>query len=107
MSNCRVEKTIFHNHISEFPFDLVHRDLWGPFSVATVNGYKYFFNIVDDYSRCTWVYLLKLKAETQSLLTQFYTMVETQFNMKIDNGIKFLMKDFFQNQGCSSSIELC
>ena len=97
MSNCRVEKTIFHNHISEFPFDLVHRDLWGPFYVATVNGDKYFFTIVDDYFRCTWVYLLKLKAETRSLLTQFYTMVETQINKKIDNGTKFLMKDFFQN----------
>lgn len=55
---------------------------------------------MDNYSRCTWVYLLKFKAKTQSLLTQFYTMVETQFNKKIkcfriDNEIEFLMKDFF------------
>ena len=79
------------NNIFVFPFDLVHCDLWGPFSIPTVEGYKYFLTIVDDFSRCTWIYLLKPKAETQLLLPQFYVFVETQFNERIkcirtDNG---------------------
>ena len=79
------------NNISALPFDLVHCDLWGPFSIPTVEGYKYFLTIVDDFSRCTWIYLLKSKSETQVLLPQFYVFVETQFIERIkcirtDNG---------------------
>ena len=51
-------------HVSHCLFDLVHCDLWGPFSVPTIKGYKYFLTIMDDYSRCAWVYLLKSKSET-------------------------------------------
>ena len=45
-------------HVSNAIFDLVHCDLWGPFFVSTIDGYRFFLTIVDDYSRCTWVYLL-------------------------------------------------
>ena len=64
-------------HVSDQPFELVHCDLWGPFSIPTVDGYKYFLTIVDDFSRCTWIYLLKAKSETQVLMPQFYAYVET------------------------------
>ncbi|XP_075645486.1 uncharacterized protein LOC142616544 [Castanea sativa] len=30
----------FHNHVSEFPFDLIHCDIWGPYVVPTVVGHK-------------------------------------------------------------------
>ncbi|GJS71135.1 retrovirus-related pol polyprotein from transposon TNT 1-94 [Tanacetum coccineum] len=33
---------------------LLHMDLYGPMRVASVNGKKYIFVIVDDYSRFTW-----------------------------------------------------
>ena len=91
-------------HVSDQPFELVHCDLWGPFSIPTVDGYKYFLTIVDDFSRCTWIYLLKAKSKTQVLMPQFYAYVETQFNMKIkcirtDNGIEFQLKEFFKSKG--------
>ena len=49
---------------------------------------------------CTWVYLLKHKSQTQLILEQFCTMVETQFARKVkcirtDNGTKFIIKSFF------------
>ena len=50
------------SHISNDCFDLIHCDLWGPFSVSTIDGCKFFFTIVDDCSRCTCVYLLKHKS---------------------------------------------
>lgn len=34
-------------------FDLVHFDIWGPMATPTHNIFKYFFSIVDDYSRAT------------------------------------------------------
>ena len=92
------------HHVSHCVFDLVHCDLWGAISIATIEGYKFFLTIMDEYSRCTWVYLLKSKSETLALIQQFSIMVETQFNAKIkcirsDNGTKFIMKDFFKSKG--------
>ena len=91
-------------HISENCFDLVHCDLWGPFSIATIDNCKYFLTIVDDCSRTTWVYLLKHKSQTQTVLEQFYNLVETLFGRRIkvvrtDNGTEFFMKDFFAQKG--------
>lgn len=45
-------------------FDLLHMDLCGPFSVNSIHNQKYFLAIVDDFSRFTWIVLLKRKFET-------------------------------------------
>ena len=92
------------NHVSNKPFELIHCDLWGPFTTCTFDGFKYFLTIVDDFTRCTWVYLVKQKSDTQFLLPQFANMVKTQFNATIktirsDNGIKFYLKHFFHTNG--------
>nr|GEY71502.1 hypothetical protein [Tanacetum cinerariifolium] len=43
---------------------LLHMDLCGPMRVASINGKRYVLVIVDDYSRYTWVYFLRIKDET-------------------------------------------
>ena len=40
--------------------ELLHVDLFGPPSHASLGGKKYCLVIVDDYSRYTWVYFFKL-----------------------------------------------
>lgn len=57
------------------PFDLIHCDIWGPFVVATIHGHHYFLTIVDDYTRCTWIFLMKLKYETRLILESFFHLV--------------------------------
>lgn len=74
---------VSHNNISDKSFDLVHIDTWGPFSIPTHDGYKYFLTIVDDHSRATWVYLLKNKSDVLHVFPNFINMVETQFETKI------------------------
>ena len=91
-------------HVTTKPFELIHCDLWGPFSTPTIDGYKFFLIIVDDFTRCTWVYLLKHKSETQSLFPKFATMISNQFDCTIktirsDNGTKFFLKYFFHSNG--------
>ena len=91
-------------HVTTKPFELIYCDLWGPFSTPTIDGYKFFLSIVDDLTRCTWVYLLKHKSETQSLFPKFATMISTQFDWKIktirsDNGTYFFLKDIFHYNG--------
>ena len=72
-------------------FDLVYVDIWGPYSVPSLNGSRYFLTLVDDHNRCTWVYLLKHKSDALTLIPSFFHMILTQFNVPIkafrsDNG---------------------
>nr|KAJ0191767.1 hypothetical protein LSAT_V11C800422600 [Lactuca sativa] len=50
-------------HTSTQLGELVHLDVWGPYRLASVEGFKYFLTVVDDFTRATWVFLLKSKTE--------------------------------------------
>jgi len=41
------------------PFDLVYFNVWDPCALPSKLGFRHFFSFVDDYSRVTWIYLLK------------------------------------------------
>ena len=45
----------FHSSVSSSfsCFDIIHANIWGPYSTPSLNGSKYFLTLVDDYSRCT------------------------------------------------------
>jgi hypothetical protein len=45
------------------PLQLVHSDLHGLLSSPSFSGCKHLLNFIDDFSKCTWVYFLKLKSE--------------------------------------------
>ena len=38
------------------PFELTHVDIWGGYHIPSITGAQYFLTIVDDHTRCTWVY---------------------------------------------------
>ena len=91
-------------HLSDHAFDLIHCDVQGPFAKATHDGFRYFLTIVDDATRSTWVYLMKSKTETRSLLISFCKMIFTQFQTSIkvirtDNAQEFLLKEFYAQHG--------
>ena len=44
------------------PFDLVYTDVWGPFPVMSINGYKYYVIFVDHFTKYIWLYPLCLKS---------------------------------------------
>lgn len=64
-------------------FDLIHVDTWGPYKVCTRDKYRFFFTIVDDNSRMTWIYLMKQKNEAATVLQSFYNYVQTHFSKSI------------------------
>ena len=85
-------------------FDLIHIDIWGPYKMPTVHNEHYFLTIVDDCSCYTWLFLMKNKSETRSLIKSFYHFVETQFSVRIktirtDNGLEFNMSEFYASKG--------
>jgi hypothetical protein len=56
-------------------FDLVHTDIWGPSRISTLNGFLYFVIFVDDYSRRTWLFLMKERFELSRILSTFYNEI--------------------------------
>jgi len=91
-------------HISQHSFDLIHCDLWGPFSTKSISGSSYFLTIIDDHYHFIWIHLLQHKSQTITHIHNFFTMVETQFHSKIkclrsDNGVEFNMADFYSSKG--------
>lgn len=64
-------------------FQLLHMDIWGPLSIISIHGHRYFLTIVDDYSRHTWLFLMKHKFEVPSHIMSFVQLVENQFDCSI------------------------
>lgn len=48
--------------ISKLPLNLIHLDVWTSPSYS-IDGFKYYVVFIDDYSRYSWIYPLKLKLE--------------------------------------------
>ncbi|XP_023638865.1 uncharacterized protein LOC111830613 [Capsella rubella] len=71
---------VSHNHLALHPFDLVHIDVWGPFSTESIEGFKYFLTLVDDCTRVTWVYMMRNKSDITVIFPTFLKMVSTQYN---------------------------
>ncbi|KZV37633.1 hypothetical protein F511_38248 [Dorcoceras hygrometricum] len=93
-----------NNKMVDHPFELLHIDVWGPFSQYSVDGYRFFLTIVDDHTRFTWVYLLRSKSDVSSIFPMFCRMVDTQFGAKIksvrsDNAPELGFIDFFKELG--------
>ena len=82
----------------------MHCDIWGSHKTPTHFGKRFFLTIVDDYTRCTWLFLKNHKSETQHLLESFITFAQNQFQtsikiIRVDNRLEFIsMYDFFSQK---------
>ena len=92
---------------SNLPFTIVHTDVWVPSRIISLSGFRWFVTFIDDFSRTTWVYLLKEKSDVFSCFQTFHKMVLNQFNTSIkivrsDNGGEYLyggLQSYFQDHG--------
>ena len=66
------------------PLELVFSDVWGP-AQTSFSGHKYYVSFIDAYSRFTWLYLLKSKADVFNVFLQFQLHVERLLQHKIIN----------------------
>ena len=63
--------------ISTDIFDFIHFEVWGPFSVSSIGGSRYFVVFVDDYSRYSWIFNMKHRSKLLQVYSNFAKMVET------------------------------
>ncbi|XP_075074417.1 uncharacterized protein LOC142162018 [Nicotiana tabacum] len=88
-------------------FDLILEDIWGPYRVPTFDGNKYFLALVDDFSRMTWLFLLKHKLDVCVVLKFFLCYVKTQHSkcvniIRTNNGLELsnsTCSDLFSDLG--------
>ena len=71
------------NPRTKSPFQLVHIDVWGPSQSTSTLGFRYFVTFIDDYSRWTWLFLMKTRVELFSIFQKFLAEIRTQFNTSI------------------------
>lgn len=60
--------------------------------------------LVDDFSRYTWLFMMRHKSDALKIVPQFFRLVETQYNAVIktfrsDNAPELSFKDFFASKG--------
>lgn len=80
-SSCQLGKSCklsfpSRNKIETEPLAKIHSDLWGPTPVSSFQGMKYYVVFVDDFSRFSWLYPLKMKSEFFTTFLKFQNLVE-------------------------------
>ena len=81
--------------VSSRPLERIHCDVWGPSPVVSVQGFKYYVVLIDNYSRFCWLYPMKKKSDFFSIFTAFQSLVQNQFSTNIgtfqcDGGGEFI-----------------
>ena len=66
-----------YNKIVTSPFELIRTDFWGHALVIASNAFRFYLVFVDEFTKFTWVYLLKHKSDTFQVFTQFRAMLKT------------------------------
>ena len=66
-------------HLATFrPLELIHMDLMGPTRTQSINGKRYIFLAVDDFTRFTWVNFLKEKSNTFEVFKTLVNLVQNE-----------------------------
>ena len=73
--------------------------MWGPCPIVSPTEFRYFVTFVDDYSRTTWLYLMKNRSELFSHFRAFCAEIHTQFhvylhNLRSDNAKEYVSEQF-------------
>jgi hypothetical protein len=79
------------------PGELTHIDLWGKYSIASINGNQYYILFVDDAERFSTTEFLKQKGEASQKVIEYLTHLKTQGRkpkaIRVDRGKEFVNDD--------------
>ena len=89
------------------PLELLHIDLMGPARVQSLGGKRYILVVVDDFTRYTWIVLLRDKAEAPTKMIHLYKKLQVEKGTEIarirsDQGREFentKLVTFYNDQG--------
>ena len=75
------------------PLELLHIDLMGPARIQSLGGKKYILVVMDDFTRYTWVVLLKDKVESLEKMIHLCKKLEVSMeeNLRIPSWLPSAM----------------
>jgi hypothetical protein len=68
--------------VSQAPLELAFSNVWGV-APSSVGRFKYYVSFIDDYSKFTWLYLLKNRYDVFQKFDDFQQLLEQLSNKKI------------------------
>jgi histone deacetylase 1/2 len=92
--------------VSNKPLELIFSDVWG-LAPVSIGRHTYYVSFIDDFSKYTWIYLIKNKSDIFQVFRDFQQLVERKFDKKIisvqsDWGGEYeKLHSFFQRIGIS------
>ncbi|XP_022891908.1 uncharacterized protein LOC111406762 [Olea europaea var. sylvestris] len=97
---CQQGKQLRMNHkrtskiLTNRPLELIHMNLMGPSRVESLGGKRYILVMVNDFSKYTWIELLREKSETGDLVKSLCKRLKVEQNLPIsrvrsDHGKEF------------------
>ena len=66
------------------PLELLHLDFMGPTRIESLGGKRYIMVVVDDFTRYTWVILLRSKSDAPEHNEALCTRFQNEKSLKID-----------------------
>ena len=66
------------------PLELLHLDLMGPTKTESLGGKRYIMFMVDDFTRYTWVILLRSKFDAPNHIEALCTRLQNEKSLNID-----------------------
>ncbi|PRQ49208.1 putative RNA-directed DNA polymerase [Rosa chinensis] len=97
---------------SSIPFEIIHSDLWGPSPSMSFEGFKYYFTLIDECTRYTWIFPLRNKREAFPLFQVFCAFIANQYSASVkvlqtDGGGEYtshIFKEFLAKNGISHQL---
>ena len=66
------------------PLELLHLDFMGPTITESLSGKRYIMVVVDDFTRYTWIILLRSKSDAPEHIETLCTRLQNEKSLKID-----------------------
>ena len=79
------------------PLELLHLDLIGPTRTKSLGGKRYIMVVVDDFTRYTWVILLRSKSDAPEHIETLCTRLQNEKGLKIDQIQSDYSKEFMNS----------
>ncbi|KAK6586058.1 hypothetical protein PZA11_001115 [Diplocarpon coronariae] len=104
---CELSKSVYRRPVPSAPtiahppkpFEVIHSDLSGKFSRASLGGARYFISFICQATRHSWVRFLKHKSEAAQAIRDFIAYINTQFGRDITPANIMLIKRFKTDNG--------
>jgi hypothetical protein len=64
-------------------FDVIDSDVHSPLAIQSHGGKRNCIMFIDQFSRYTWIYVIRYKSEVKMVYLTFYDLVEIQWSAKI------------------------